>query len=533
MKTDLFLKFACIAAIVVALVVGGAFFKMKVLDKMSLDTEPPPPPPPATTTSPNPVLPLPAPTIDLGQASDAAEISMTRLNVLGVVAAVLDIRNRPELAARTRAAMRQAESSLSIQLGMIKAAGGQPPEKEHLRADDRIVKFRTLLLAELDREDADRMVTGFLKHLHAGSKAPVEVTRHQKTLSVEIAVRLMPGDWVELIAPVFVITEAADEPDRPPPPLGPPIARPLTVEQAQAFEILFTAKRRARGDELMLATYEFGRLAETSGMSAGSYGAVRLFLEAGDIRLGVKDDVLRQYFQSQNIATVEQFTAAQHAAAAAHLADHASFDGAVLLAVGHVADAVRRQGAIDAGIRALTGRLGLQPVDGSAAFGRPADAAALSLAFYIRQRQPAAAASAYARKYAALKDAKLDAVGAYAELLAAVQKGQYDFGAVYAAITKRWRACTRMDDAETLQILSDAVRRIAECEGCKGSGKQGASQCSSCRGTCWRASASVTSLDDVLARTACSRCAGRGTLIQGGAWRCERCGGLGYTLVRK
>jgi len=481
-REDQILRVVSIAGILVALTIAGAFVKIYFIDRLTLA--------PADTPPPAPDEPAPPPaTVDVAQVEKSIDRTIARLNIMGIVANVMDLRGRGLDAAPIRNAMSRLEPGLAS-LSATRGPGAVVPE--HLAARDVIVRFRSFTLAEFDKADAEKFLTDFLRHLRVGSRARVETKRGMQGAVVDIAIRALPDDWPELVAAALSpgTTGATAAPS------GGPLA--FTAEQTDALAILVSTERRARGDDRLQAIYELSRLSELSGMSGGFYAAARLFLERGG-----DDPAIDEYFVLHGVAAVESFTVAQHLAAAQWLAQKRGRardpDALTLFAIGHLGDAWRRQAGGDpAFAKAMTG-LGLQRADQPFGCGRPVDVAAIAMAGAIHAGAPQRAIDALSQRFKGLSDPALQALRGYAELL--VTK---DARKTQDRLAMLARACAQPDDAARLRLLSDAAGDVA-------AGK---------------------SVDEALARSPCSRCRERRSLIPGAAWRCDLCCGLGFTLAR-
>ncbi len=493
-REDQILRIASIAGILVALVIAGAFAKIYVYDRLTLTpvAAPPGPPPPAPAAPPTPTDDPPPPpvTVDAAQVERSIDRTVARLNIMGVVANVMDLRGRPTEAALLRNTMSGMEPGLA-NLAAMRGPGSLVPE--HLAARDVIVRFRSFALAEFDKADAEKFLTDFLKHLRVGSRARVETRRGMQDATVEVTIRALPDDWPELVAPALSSEGTTGAPTEP---SGVPLA--LTDEQTDALAILVSPERRALGDDRLQAIYVLSRLSERSGMSGGFYAAARLFLERGG-----DDPAVAEYFTLQAIATVERFTLAQHLAAAEWLADRRRRsrdpDALLLFATGHLGDAWRRQGGGDPRFAKAMTALGLQRADQPFGCGQPVDVAAIAVAAAIRAGAPQRAIDALSQRFKGLNDPSLQALRGYAELL--VTK---DARRTQDRLAMLARACPRPDDAAFLRLLADAAGDVA----------------------------AGRTVHQVLVRAPCSRCRERGSLVPGAALRCDVCNGLGWTLAR-
>ena len=519
----------------------------------------------ATTKPPDVPVPTPprpneedaAPTFDAAEVKKSIEKATARLNLMGVVVAVLELRGNRGVAVQLRAQMMSEAGRVRSLTDIYKRSKGQGTF-ESLQPDDILVTFRTRTVKGEPKEAEGEMLY-FVATIAKGSRAPITVDRKGTPTQFEIIFRDIPPDWIDIASPLLDDEAIADNPvekptpgdpnpkpidpanpDRPkPPPDKPkPVVKPI---DKGIFTILFDAKARSGVNERGQIASEFRKQAASASTAAGWFSAGRVFLEGDDAYWGVHEKgpnagALIDYFTSQKIHEVATFDADRHLAAAQSLSSKArGKSGEVfrLFGMGHIADAVARYGAGNPKVRSAAESLGLICTDDKNRWGDAHGVAVMTMTYWIGMNQPQKALDAYTSRFKSSGDAATRFVAALAEFALALQKGSYDFHAFHKKLMEYQRLCKEPDDAAYIEMLASMLRNIAGClvcrggtalgcAVCQGTGQTDRNTCPSCRG------ASAGAVDDRYRKggggsTDCKKCDNTGYVVG----KCTKCSGSG------
>ncbi len=477
-----------------------------------------PPPPPAPPPPADPPPPSERKVMTNRDRQAELDLLIYRINTLGLVARVLELRGKKAEAEPLTETMAGFVLELDKFLRRVREEGHDPFVPDYLRPRDVISHFNKHDFGKLDAAAREKVLVRFLGGLTAGSRARIGVRRGADDFAdLDIIYHQRPKELFSIMNVASIVPgQGGDAKDPEGPVAAPP--EPPSKRLPEGLKILTDALLRLPAADRERAA---GILKDafTGARAPSVLFVAAVYLSLSDEASGIDaagTEALQGYFNVVKVVEIESFDRPRHLAALADLKTRIPALKAkspqaaeVLLrfAAAHAADS----GAPEADIQLVAEGLGLKRTADGKRWGDAVSVLKADLAGEILAGKVKEAWRRFDDTLRHHDDFGVRLLGAWLLAVETFERNQGGYDRLAAGLRFIGKEASKSQVAH-VEALAAGVDALAKCDKCKGSGQI---TCPKCGG-------------DGKLDVTCQRCEGKGTYEKGGGTvMCRECLGKG------